>query len=131
MGTLLKDRLRQGKLTRVFCAGQLCHPKVVEIVGQHGGYDAVWLDQEHVGLTLPQSMGVPGEWEHQRLWSAIERVAKAAKAAGVHWAILPRNADHARRCVALGCRMLSVGLDVWALQRGLKTVDAEFEDLCP
>ena len=43
----LKESLRQGKLTRVFGAGQLCHPKVIEIVGQHGGYDAVWLDQEH------------------------------------------------------------------------------------
>src|SRR5947209_18145949 len=67
MGTLLKDRLRQGKLTRVFCAGQLCHPKIVEIVGQHGGYDAVWLDQEHVGLTLPQ----------------IEEAARAARGVGL------------------------------------------------
>ena len=258
MGTLLKDRLRQSQLTRVFCAGQLCHPKIIEIVGQHGGYDAVWLDQEHVGLTIPQieeaaraargvgldsfvrlyatdyatvmrpleagaggvmaaqvrsareaaevvrwakfhphglrgvnstgvdgrygtlpaleymrranaetfvaiqiehadaveevekiaavpqvdvlfvgpadlaqSMGVPGEWEHPRLWAAVERVARAAQAANIHWAILPRNAEYARRCVALGCRMLSVGLDVWALERGLKTIDAEFADVRP
>src|SRR5262249_25418605 len=212
MGALLKERLAQGKLTRVFCAGQLCHPKIVEIVGQHGGYDAVWLDQEHAGLsttqieeaaraargvgldsfvrlyatdyatvmraleagaggvmaaqvrsareaadvvrwvkfhphglrgvngtgvdgrygTLPQaeyfrranaetfiaiqiehadaveqveqiaavlhvdvlfvgpadlaqSLGLPGEWEHPRVWAAIERVASAARAAGVNW----------------------------------------------
>jgi hypothetical protein len=26
----------------------------------------------------------------------------------------------------LGCRMLSVGLDVWTVQRGLKAVDAEY-----
>ena len=39
----LKERLQAGELTRVFCAGQLCHPKLIEMVGQHGGYDAVWL----------------------------------------------------------------------------------------
>jgi 2-keto-3-deoxy-L-rhamnonate aldolase RhmA len=253
MGTLLKERLRQGRLTRVFCAGQLCHPKLIEIVGQHGGYDAVWLDQEHVGLTIPQieeaaraargvgldsfvrlyatdyatvmrpleagaggimaaqvrsakeaadvvrwakfhphglrgvnstgfdgrygtlptrdyfaranaetflaiqiehadavaeveqiaavpevdvlfvgpadlaqSMGIPGEWDHPRLWAAIERVAGAARSAGRHWAILPRDPGYAQRCVDLGCRMLSVGLDVWTLQRGLKSIDADY-----
>jgi 2-keto-3-deoxy-L-rhamnonate aldolase RhmA len=253
MSTRLKASLQQGKLVRVFCAGQLCHPKIIEIVGLHGGYDAVWLDQEHVGLgieqieqatraarsvgletfvrltatdyatvmrpleagaggvmaaqvrsareaadvvrwakfhpqglrgvngtgvdgrygTLPpteymrranaetlvaiqiehadavedvekiaavphvdvlfigpadlaQSMGIPGEWNHPRIWQAIERVAKAVKTAGIYWAILPANAQYAARCVELGCRMLSVGLDVWTLQKGLKAVDAEY-----
>jgi 4-hydroxy-2-oxoheptanedioate aldolase len=256
MGSLLKQRLRQGKLVRVFYAGQLCYPKVIEIVGQHGGYDAVWFDQEHCGVTiaqveeaaraargvgldsfvrlyasdyaavmrpleagagglmaaqvrsaqetaeivrwakfhplgqrglnatgfdgrygtqplleymkqanaetfvaiqierveaveevekiaavpevdvlfvgpadLGQSLGVPGEPNHPRIWAAIERVANAAKAAGIHWAILPRDAEYAKRCVALGCRMLSIGLDVWTLQRGLKAVAAEYGEL--
>src|SRR4051812_22301452 len=63
----LKDSLRQGKLTRVFGAGQLCYPKIIEIVGQHGGYDAVWLDQEHGGLTVGQ----------------IEESARAARGVGL------------------------------------------------
>jgi 4-hydroxy-2-oxoheptanedioate aldolase len=256
MGTLLKQRLQQGKLVRVFYAGQLCHPKLIEIVGQQGGYDAVWFDREHCGVTvaqieeaaraargvgldsfvrlyaadysavmrpleagaggvmaaqvrsaeetanvvrwakfhpqgqrgvngtgvdgrygtlpvleymkranaetfvaiqierveaveevekiaavpevdvlfvgpadLAQSLGVPGEPEHPRMWAAIERVAKAAKAAGIYWAILPRDVNYARRCVALGCRMLSMGLDVWVVQRGLKAVQAEYGEL--
>ena len=256
MGTHLKRQLNHGKLVRVFYAGQLCYPKVIEIVGQHGGYDAVWFDQEHCGVTiaqiedaaraargvgldsfvrlyaadysevmkpleagaggvmaaqvrsaqetadvvrwakfhplgmrglnstgvdgrygtipvleymkranaetfiaiqierveavdevekiaavpgvdvlfvgpadLSQSLGVPGEPDHPKMWAAIERVAKAAKTAGIHWAILPRNADYAKRCVALGCRMVSCGLDVWTLQRGLKAVAAEYGEL--
>ena len=36
------------------------------------------------------------------------------------------DAEYARRCVALGCKMLSIGLDVWALQRGLRSIDAEY-----
>jgi 2-dehydro-3-deoxyglucarate aldolase/4-hydroxy-2-oxoheptanedioate aldolase len=248
MGARLKQALAQGKVVYVFGLGQLCHPKLVEIIGLEGGFDAVWLDQEHAGLsiaqleeaaraarvtgldsfarlaatdyatvmrpleagvggvmaaqvrsaaqaadvvrwakfhplglrglnstgvdgrygTLPlaeylrrandetfvaiqiehadaveeveriaalpgvdvlfigpadlgQSLGVPGEWEHPRLWEAVEHVAQAAHTHGVAWAILPPSPAYAERCVALGCRMLSVGLDVWALQRGLRS----------
>jgi 2-dehydro-3-deoxyglucarate aldolase/4-hydroxy-2-oxoheptanedioate aldolase len=249
----LKTALAQGRLTRVFGVGQLCHPKLVEIVGLQGGFDAVWLDQEHAGLgieqiehaaraaravgldsfvrltptdyatvmrpleagaggvmaaqirsaaeaadvvrwakfhpegmrgvngtgvdgrygTLPlaeyfrranaetfvaiqiehvdaveeveqiaalagvdvlfigpadlsQSMGLPADWEHPRVWQAIERVARAAAAHKIHWAILPPGAAYAQRCVDLGCRMLSLGLDVWAVQRGLKAFQNEY-----
>jgi 4-hydroxy-2-oxoheptanedioate aldolase len=253
MGKHLKQALAQNRLVRVFGLGQLCHPKFVEIIGLQGGYDGVWLDQEHAGLSiaqlehaclaaravgldsfvrlaptdyatvmrpleagaggvmaaqvrsarqaeevlqwakfqprgmrgvngsgvdgrygtrpqleymksanedcfiaiqiehadavaeveaiaalpevdvlfigpadLAQSMGVPGQWDHPRIWQALERVAAAARAHGIHWAILPRNVEHARRCVELGCRMLSVGLDTWALQRGLASFLQEF-----
>ncbi len=252
----LKQSLRENKLVRVFGLGQICHPKIIDIIGMQGGYDAVWLDQEHAGLTLPQiehaclaaratgidsfvrlaptdyatvmrpleagaggimaaqvksaaeaeqvmqwtkfyprgmrgvngsgvdgryatvpmkdymeranedtfvaiqiehigavneveaiaalkevdvlfigpadlgqSMGIVGDWDHPRVWEAIERVAKAAAAAKIQWAILPRNAAYAKRCVDLGCKMISIGLDVWAVQRGLKAFLAEFEGM--
>jgi 2-keto-3-deoxy-L-rhamnonate aldolase RhmA len=253
MVTRLKQALGQGRVTRVFGVGQLYHPKLIEIIGLQGGFDAVWLDQEHAGLTieqiehaaraarvagldsfvrltatdyatvmrpleagaggvmaaqvrsaaeaanvvrwakfhpeglrgvngtgvdgrygtlplaeyfrqanaatfvaiqiehvdaveevekiaaisgvdvlfigpadLSQSMGLPADWEHARVWQAIERVARAAAARGVHWAILPPSAAYAQRCVDLGCCMLSLGLDVWAVQRGLKAFQHEF-----
>lgn len=253
MGKLIKERLAQGKVVRVFGVGQLCHPKIVEIIGMEGGYDAVWLDQEHAGLTmaqiedgcraargvaldsfvrlaptdyatvmrpleagaggvmaaqvrsarqaadvvqwakflpaglrgvngtgvdgrygttpvaeyfargnaetfiaiqiehadavseveqiaalpevdvlfigpadLGQSMGLAGDWNHPRIWEAIERVAKAARQAKIHWAILPPNPAYAKRCVDLGCRMLSIGLDTWAVQRGLRSFRQDF-----
>lgn len=244
----LKSALRAGRPARVFCLGQLCSPKLVEMLGIVGGYDAVWLDQEHVGLTLPQieescragravgldvfvrlaatdytavmrpleagacgvmaamvrhanevrdlvrwakfhplgargvngggvdaeygrlsleeyfrranentvlgaqiehidavdqieeiaavpeidflfigpadlsqSMGLPGQWEHPRLWEAIERVARACKANSRPWAVLPMSPAAARRCVDLGCQMLSLGVDNLAFQRGVAT----------
>ncbi len=255
MGARLKELLAQGKLVRVFCLGHLCDPKMVEIIGLLGGYDAVWLDQEHCALTLEtiqqaaraargiglesfvrlaptdyatvmrpleagaggimaaqvrsaqqteqiiqwakfhprglrginnsgidgrygttpfaeylrqanaetfiaiqiehvdaleevdkiaavkdvdvlfvgpadlsQSMGLPGEWNHPRLWQALEQVAAAAKRHGIHWAILPPDPAYARRCVELGCRMLSLGLDVWAVQKGLKGFQQEYAE---
>jgi 2-dehydro-3-deoxyglucarate aldolase/4-hydroxy-2-oxoheptanedioate aldolase len=253
MGTQLKELLAQGRLTRVFCLGQLCHPKLVEIVAWHGGFDAVWLDQEHAGLTieqienatraargagldsfvrlaatdyasvmrcleagaggvmaaqirnarqaeevvrwarfhpeglrgingtgvdgrygtlplpeylrranaetlvliqiehaeavaeveqiaalagvdvlflgpadLSQSLGIPGQWDHPLIWQAIERVAAAARKYHKTWAILPINPTYAQRCVELGCRMLSIGIDVWSVQKGLRAFQADY-----
>jgi len=255
MSMRLKEQLRQGRLARVFCLGQLCSPKLVEMVAWHGGFDAVWLDQEHAALSieqlehatraaraggidtfvrlaptdyatvmrpleagaggimaaqvrsarqteeivkwakfhprglrginntgpdgrygtmplteyfqsanentfiaiqienlealaeveqiaavkdvdvlfvgpadLSQSMGLPAQWDHPRHWEALKRVAAAAASQGIHWAILPLNPAYARRCVELGCRMLSLGLDVWAVQRGLKAFQTEYAE---
>jgi 2-dehydro-3-deoxyglucarate aldolase/4-hydroxy-2-oxoheptanedioate aldolase len=256
MATGLKELLRQDRLLRIFCLGQLCSPKFVEIIALAGGYDAVWIDLEHGGLgiadveeaarasrgcgmptfvrlaptdyatvmrpleagaggimaaqvrnagqtaeivrwakfhprgvrginntgvdgaygttplpdyfrqanestvigiqienveavdeiesisnvrdvdflfvgpaDLSQSLGIPGEWDHPRLWQSIERVAETAGGRGLPWAILPPNPAYARRAVKMGCRILSVGLDVWAVQRGLASFRAEFEDV--
>ncbi len=257
MPVRVKEALAAGdRVLRVFGVGQLCSPKVVEIVGLHGGWDAVWLDQEHTGITigqiedatraaravgidtfvrlaptdyatvmraleagasgvmaamvrsarqvaevvrwakfhplgergvngtgvdgrygsypsgeyfakanaatfigvqietadalgeveqiaaiagvdflfvgpadLSQSLGLPGQWDHPRMWEAIGRVARASAEHKIAWAILPPNAAYAQRCVELGCRMLSIGFDVWALNHGLRVVSGEYAEL--
>jgi hypothetical protein len=43
--------------------------------------------------------------------------------------MLPANLAHARRCVDMGCRMLSLGLDTWAVQRGVRAFQMEFDCL--
>ncbi len=255
MASRLKQALASGRVVRVFGVGQLCHPKVVEMVGLVGGFDAVWLDQEHAGLSvvqielaalaaraagldsfvrlaptdyatlmrpleagaggvmaaqvrsarqaeevltwakfaprglrgvnalgrdgdygsanladyfrranedtfvaiqiehadavaeveriaalpdvdvlfvgpadLAQSMGLAGQWDHPDIWKAIERTAAAARASGIHWAILPAGPAYAKRCVDMGCRMLSIGFDVWAFGRGVRAFRTEYEE---
>jgi 2-dehydro-3-deoxyglucarate aldolase/4-hydroxy-2-oxoheptanedioate aldolase len=255
MSVSVKALFAQNRLLRVCCLGQLCAPKLVEMIAYHGGFDAVWFDQEHVGLTitqieeaaraargcglpsfvrlnatdyatvmrpleagaggvmaamvqsaaqveellgwakfhprgrrgvngtgadghygflsgaeyfaranaetfvavqiecveavadveriaaitdldllfigpadLSQSMGLPGQWEHPRMWDAVTKVARAAEANHVPWAILPRDAAHARRCVDLGCRMLSIGIDVWFFQKGVQAFVTDFAE---
>jgi len=258
MGARLKELLAQGKLVRVFALGQLCHPKLVEMVGWQGDFDAVWLDQEHAGLTigqieeaaraargcgldtfvrlaatdyasvmraleagaggimaamvqsaqeveqilrwakfhprglrgvngtgvdgrygalpwrayfeqanrdsvvavqiecaegleevegiaavpgvdflfigpadLSQSMGIPCQWDHPDLWTAIERVAAACELRNRPWAILPIGPAFAKRAVDLGCRMLSIGIDAWAITRGIVTFKDEYAEYFP
>jgi 2-keto-3-deoxy-L-rhamnonate aldolase RhmA len=255
MGAHLKRLLKSDRVLTVFALGQLCSPKLAEMVAWHGGFDAIWLDQEHAGLTvgqieeaaraargagidsfvrlpatdyaavmrpleagagglmasmvrstrqvedlltwakfhprglrgvngtgadgrygtlpvleyfrraneetvvgvqiecaeaveevekiaavpdldflfvgpadLSQSLGIPCQWDHPRLWQAVERVARAAAARAVPWAILPLGPAHARRAVGLGCRMLSVGLDTWAFSKGLKAFQDEYAE---
>jgi 2-keto-3-deoxy-L-rhamnonate aldolase RhmA len=254
----LKTLLAQDSLIRVFGLGQFCHPKLVEMVGMLGGFDAVWFDQEHAGLTIPQieeasraarsvgldcfvrlpatdyatvmrpleagagglmasmvrshsevenlvtwarfhprgmrgvngtgfdggygstpaldyyqkangstvlgvqiehvdavthieriagvsdvdflfvgpadlcqSLGIPAQWEDPRLWEAIEKVARVCKQRKIPWAILPIGPQFARRCVDLGCRMLSLGIDSWVIQRGLLSFVREYEEFFP
>lgn len=255
MSTALKEALGEDRLLRVFGVGQLCHPKLIELVAYLGGFDAIWLDQEHAGLTIPQieegaracraagidvfvrlnatdyasvmrvleagasgmmismvrtveqardlvrwakfhpagergvngtgvdgqygsmafanyikasnerallgvqiehidavtaidaicavpeidflflgpadlsqSMGIPGQWEHPRLWEAIERVAAASKAAGRHWGILPLSPGFARRCVGLGCKILGLGIDMWLVRKGVQAFKEEYAE---
>ncbi len=48
----IKTMLAEGKVVRVFGCGQLISPKLIEILGEHGEFDALWIDQEHAGLTM-------------------------------------------------------------------------------
>jgi 2-dehydro-3-deoxyglucarate aldolase/4-hydroxy-2-oxoheptanedioate aldolase len=50
----IKQLLAEGKVVRMFGVGQLYHPKLIEIVGEHGGFDALWLDAEHAGLGMKE-----------------------------------------------------------------------------
>ncbi|MGC4005335.1 MAG: aldolase/citrate lyase family protein [Pirellulales bacterium] len=54
MTTVFRDALAAGKPLNVFSLGRLCHPTAIEMFAQAGGYDGVWLDQEHSGLTAEQ-----------------------------------------------------------------------------
>src|SRR5438552_6189056 len=88
MGGRLKELLANGKLVRVFCLGHLCDPKMVEIIGLHAGYDAVWLDQEHCALTLEQ----------------IQQAARAARGVGLDSFVRLAPTDYATvmRCLEAG-----------------------------
>lgn len=50
----IKQLLADGKIVRMFGVGQLFSPKLIEIVGEHDGFDALWLDAEHAGLGMKE-----------------------------------------------------------------------------
>jgi 2-keto-3-deoxy-L-rhamnonate aldolase RhmA len=79
MTRLLKQLLTEGRPLRLFALGQLCQPKLVEQVALIGGFDAVWLDQEHVGLTVAQ----------------LEDATRAARAGGIDTFVRLAATDYA------------------------------------
>ena len=50
----IKQLLADGQVVRMFGVGQLLSPKLIEIVGEHGDFDALWLDAEHAGITMKE-----------------------------------------------------------------------------
>lgn len=48
----IKQLLAEGRLVRMFGVGQLFSPKIIEIVAEHGEFDAIWLDGEHAQLSM-------------------------------------------------------------------------------
>ena len=52
MGAGIKKLLAEDRVVHVFGAGQLLSPKLLEIIALSGGYHAIWIDQEHAGVTI-------------------------------------------------------------------------------
>ncbi len=48
----IKQLLADGKFVRMFGVGQLFSPKLIEVIAEHGAFDAIWLDAEHGGLDM-------------------------------------------------------------------------------
>jgi 2-dehydro-3-deoxyglucarate aldolase/4-hydroxy-2-oxoheptanedioate aldolase len=115
---------------QTFVAIQIEHIDAVREVEQIAALPQI--DMLFVGpADLSQSMGLPGQWDHPRMWEALDQVAHAARAHHIHWAILPPNAAYAQRCVKMGCKMLAIGMDVWAIRKGLKAFQADYAEFFP
>jgi 2-dehydro-3-deoxyglucarate aldolase/4-hydroxy-2-oxoheptanedioate aldolase len=50
----LKQRLAAGETVRVFAAGRIANPIMLEVFASVGGYDGFWIDQEHAAVTYEQ-----------------------------------------------------------------------------
>lgn len=75
---------------------------------------------------LSQAYGVLGEVGHDKVWQAVERVAKACEKHKKYWGILPPDDAYAARAVDLGARFLIIGGDVMSLRRGIESVKTSF-----
>lgn len=78
---------------------------------------------------LSQVLGVLAQWESEPLWNAISRVAAACKKHHKNWGTIAVNPKFAKRAYDAGCRMLSFGMDIVMLRRGLEATRASFEQM--
>ena len=75
---------------------------------------------------MSQSLGVVGQYEHAKVWDAIDAVAAACRKHGKHWGTLPASAEFADKSVERGCRLLTLGNDVLCMRRGVESIKGTF-----
>ncbi|GAA1022722.1 hpch/hpai aldolase [Acrocarpospora pleiomorpha] len=97
----------------------------VEEIAAVDGVDVLWVG--HFDLT--NSMGIPGQFEHPGYLAALERVAKAASAAGKSAGFMAGSPQEAAMLIAKGFRILAYGGDLWIYQAALRAGLSEVREL--
>ena len=54
MSRIFHELLATDRVLRVFSVSRIVHPVVFDLFGMAGGFDGLWLDQEHGGMTAGQ-----------------------------------------------------------------------------
>jgi len=77
---------------------------------------------------MSQSLGCVGQYEHPKVWEALDAVSAACKKHGKHWGTLPASPLFAEKAMERGCRMLTLGNEVLTLRRGVEAIKAMYAD---
>jgi 4-hydroxy-2-oxoheptanedioate aldolase len=70
--------------------------------------------------------GIPGEFNHPTVTSAIEKIARAAKNTGKHWAATCGSVEVARRMIDMGARLVFHGCDIVFIKNGFDQLQTTF-----
>ncbi len=73
--------------------------------------------------------GIPGQFDNPLVWKSIEQVAEAARKAGKHWGTPAMSAQHARRLLDMGARVITHWADILMIKQGLERIQQEFAPL--
>ena len=88
----------------------------VEAIAAVDGIDVIWVGQ----FDLVNSLGIPGQFTHPRLTSAVERVLAACRRYNKVAAVLVMSVEEGRAMLAQGFRCLAYGGDIWLYQAALR-----------
>lgn len=70
--------------------------------------------------------GIPGQFTHPKVQTAIEHVAAAARNQGKHWGMPTWNAEHCQIFQQLGARLLFHMADIVLVRNGLQEIQRQF-----
>lgn len=73
--------------------------------------------------------GRPGQVRTAEADRALQRIAKAAAAAGKWWATVSFGPDHARELLDMGCMMMARGCDLLWVRQGIDEVQHAYSEL--
>jgi 4-hydroxy-2-oxoheptanedioate aldolase len=95
-----------------------------EAIAAIDGVDALFIGP----ADLSQSLGVTGQFFHDKCVAAIERIGRACRNQGKHLAAVAFNPAHAQLMYDHGCRLISPTNDVRMVLAGMQSVKHEFRD---
>jgi 2-keto-3-deoxy-L-rhamnonate aldolase RhmA len=76
---------------------------------------------------LSLSLGVVGQYHHEKLWAGIEAVSEACRLYGKVWGCVAPDAEFAKKAIDLGCRLPTFGNEIHALRRGIHNLQESFK----
>ena len=97
----------------------------VEEIAAVEGVDVLFFGPADFGILS----GVPGQFDHPLLLAAIDRIARAAGAAGKAWGMPTWSPEHARGLLDMGARFLAHGADIIMVRNGLEAIRRGFGPL--
>lgn len=121
-GYASRDAYFEDSNNRVFVAIQIETAQAlaeVDAIARIPGIDMIFVGP----ADLSQSLGIPGQFDHPKLWDAVDRVANACKAADVPLAALAVGVPMAQKFVERGCTFLTHSVDTWLVSSGIASLD--------
>ena len=94
----------------------------VDQIAAINGVDMLFVGPADLSLAL----GVPGQFQHEKLWDAITTVSAACRDHGITWGTVVPDPQFADRALQRGCRLPTIGNDVHAMRHGIKALQSLF-----
>jgi 2-dehydro-3-deoxyglucarate aldolase/4-hydroxy-2-oxoheptanedioate aldolase len=95
----------------------------VDRIAATDGVDLLFVGPADLSLAL----GVVGQFQHETLWDAIDRVAAACRRHGKAWGAVTPDTRFAERAIEAGCRMPTFANDVLVQRRGIAATRTMYE----
>ena len=97
----------------------------VEAIARVPGVDVLMVGPGDLSVLA----GIPGQFDHPLMVAAIERVARAAASAGIHWGTVSPAPAHTRKLIDQGARFICHNADILILKRGLEQIQEQYAPL--
>jgi 4-hydroxy-2-oxoheptanedioate aldolase len=94
----------------------------VEAISKVPGVDVLMIGPADLSVLA----GIPCEFENPYMLEARKRVARAAKAAGIHWGTTSGSPEHTNQLLELGGKFICHGADILMVKRGLEEIQQKY-----
>ena len=101
--------------------------EVVDAIARLDGVDSLFVGPTDLSVVL----GIPGQFHHEILWTAIGSVAAACRRHGKSWGCVAPDPKFADRAVEAGCQLVTLGNDTLVVRRGIDAFKSAFASRFP